>query len=143
MHSAAAMTDRKRMYAAGFAALMMILSGIRLLFPLHAAAFDDRVPEYAAELLTAVSGGDVQAWLDETLPAQVGLSAPDWYTMLLSARGGYSHAAYSAALQDHLTASDVSSATTRERMALTLAACEPEPPAVCADLLDQPEKWAL
>ncbi len=137
MHSVAAMTDRKRMYAAGFAALMIILSGIRLFLPLHADAYDEHVPQYAAELLDAVSGGDVQTWLDDALPAQIGMSAPDWYTMLLAARGGYHHDAYSAALQQYLAANDVSSATTRERMALTLAACEPAAPAVCSGLLDQ------
>ncbi len=137
MHSVAAMTDRKRMYAAGFAALMIILSGIRLLLPLHADAYDEQIPEYAAELLDAVSGGDVQQWLDDALPAQVGLSSPDWYTMLLAARGGYHHDAYSTALQQYLAAEQVPSATARERMALTLAACNTAVPAVCSELLDQ------
>ena len=137
MHSAAAMTDPKRICAAGCAALVLILSGIRLLFPLRASAYDDSVPAYADEIVQAVSGGDVQGWLGDTLPAQIGLSAPDWYAMLLSARGGYDLSAYSAALQQHLSSEDVSPATTRERMALALAACEPEPPAVCAEMLDQ------
>lgn len=137
MHSAAAMTDIKRICAAGCAALVLILSGLRLHFSIHADAYDDRVAEYAEALLETVSGGDVQAWLNETLPAQTGLSTPDWYTMILAARGGYDHAAYSAALQTYLTAEDVPSATTRERMALALCACEPEPPAVCAELLDR------
>ena len=136
MHSAAAMTDLKRICAAGCAALVLILSGVRLHFSLSAAAYDDRVPAYAESLLQTVSGDDVQAWLNETLPAQTGMSAPDWYTMILSARGGYDHSAYSAALQSYLAAEDVSSATTRERMALTLCACAPEPPAVCSELLE-------
>ena len=116
---------------------MILLGGIRLFFPLSAAAFDDQIPVYAEELLESVSGGDVQGWLNETLPAQIGLSAPDWYTMILSARGGYDHSAYSNALQNYLASETVSSATTRERMALAVTACEPAPPAVCTELLDQ------
>ena len=130
------MSNIKRICAAGCAALVLFLSGIRLFLPMQASAYDDRVPAYAEEILQAVSGGDVQGWLHDTLPAQIGLSAPDWYAMLLSARGGYDLSAYSGALQQYLETEDVSPATTRERMALALAACEPEPPAVCAEMLD-------
>lgn len=129
------MTDLRRLVAAGFLALVLSLSGFRLRSPLSVAAYDDRVPEYAAEILQAVSGGDVQAWLDETLPAQVGMSTPDWYAMALAAHG-YDLSAYSAALQQYIAETDIPSGSTRERMALVLAACEPEPPAVCAELLE-------
>lgn len=126
----------KRICAAGFAVLFVIFSGIRLLLPLSAASYDDTVPEYAEELLLTVSGGDVQQWLDETLPEQIGRSTADWYAMLLSARG-YDLSAYSAALQVYLDAEESSAAVNNERMALVLAACEAEPPAVCTVLLER------
>lgn len=106
-----------------------------LLHPLSAAAYDDSVPAYAEEILQAVSGGDVQVWLEESLPEQVGQTTPDWYAMALAARG-CDLSAYSAALQQYLAENDVPSGSTRERMALTLAACEPAPPALCTELLE-------
>lgn len=131
------MTERKRIYAAGYTVLFFILCGIRLLVPLHATAFEERVPVYAEELLQSVSSGDVQKWLDETLPAQTGLGTSDWYAMILSARGGYDLSVYCNALQDYLASENPSAAVTCERMALTLAACAPEPPAICTELLDR------
>lgn len=115
----------------------MLLCGIRLFLPLSAAAYDDRIPEYAEELLLTVSGGDVQAWLDTELPEKTGNSLPDWYAMMLSARGEYDLSAYCAALHTYLDTENVTNAVTAERMALTLAVCEPEPPAVCTGLLEQ------
>lgn len=123
------------MTAAGFLALVLSLSSLRLLFPLHAAAFDDRIPALAEAIVQEQSGGDLQHWVDAELPASVGRSSPDWYAMVLSARG-YALPSYSAALQTYIAENDIPSGTTRERMALTLCACEPEPPAVCADLLE-------
>lgn len=117
--------------------MFLILCGIRLLVPLHASAFDDRVPVYAEELLQSVSSGDVQKWLDETLPAQTGFGTSDWYAMILSARGGYDLSAYCNALQDYLASENPSAAVTCERMALTLASCAPELPAICTELLDR------
>lgn len=126
------MTDIRRA-AAGFYAL--VFCGFLLLHPRAASAYDDSVPAYADEILEAVSGGDVQAWLDASLPAQVGQTTPDWYAMALAARG-YDVSAYSAALQQYIEENEIPSGSTRERMALALAACEPEPPALCTELLE-------
>lgn len=128
------MSKHKRMIAAGALALAMGTGSLRLLFPLPAYAYDDRIPQLAAEIEEAVGGADRDAWIQEILPEQVGLSAPDWYAMALSARG-CDLSAYSAALQSHIAVTEIASGTTRERMALTLAACEPAAPAVCEDLL--------
>ena len=122
------------MIAAGTLALILSTGGLRLLFSVPAAAYDDRIPQLAAEIEETVGGADRDAWINETLPSQVGLSAPDWYAMALSARG-YDLSAYSAALQSHIAVTEIASGSTRERMALTLAACEPAAPAVCAELL--------
>lgn len=127
------MTDIRRT-AAGCFAPALLCCGF-LLHPSFAAAYDDSVPAYAEEILSTVSGGDVQAWLEESLPEQVGQTTPDWYAMALAARG-CDLSAYSAALQQYLAETDVPSGSTRERMALTLAACEPEPPALCTELLE-------
>jgi len=136
MQPAAAMTNRISKTAAGSLALAFCLSSLRLLFSFSAQAYDDSIPAYAGEIMQTVSGGDVQAWLDNALPAQVGLSSPDWYTIALAGRGGYDFSAYSAALQSHIELTEIPSGTTRERMALALCACEPAAPAVCGELLD-------
>ncbi len=136
MYSVAVMIKRKCVYAVGFTVLFMILCSIRLLAPLHAASYDASVSQYAEDLLQTVSDGDVQNWLDETLPTQTGLGTADWYAMLLAARG-YDLSAYCTALQKHLDAEQPAAAVTCERMALVLAACEPTPPAVCTELLEQ------
>ena len=126
----------KRMLAAGCCALVLCLSGLRLLLPLCASGYDGRCGDYAAEILNAVSGGDPGGWAQNTLPAEVGRSASDWYTMALSAHYGYDMSAYGAALQQYLAANDEPSPVSRERLALTLTACTPEPPAVCTEILD-------
>lgn len=130
------MTDFSYRTAAGSLALAFCLSSLRLLFPYPVRAFDDSIPAYADEIVQTVSGGDVQGWLNTALPEQAGLSAPDWYTIALAGRGGYDFSAYSAALQSYIALTEISSGTTRERMALALCACEPAAPAVCGELLD-------
>ena len=133
------MTDLRRSIAAGCLALVLCLSSLRLLFPLHAGAFDDRIPALADAILAEASGGDVQQWLDEALPEQVGLSAPDWYAIILT-ECGYDLSAYEAALHTYIAENEVGSGSTRERLALACAACAANagnaPPAVCAELLD-------
>ncbi|MCQ2408258.1 MAG: DUF4430 domain-containing protein [Oscillospiraceae bacterium] len=128
------MTKIKRKIAAGTLALILSTGSFRLLFSVPAAGYDNRIPQLAAEIEETVGGSDCEAWINEILPSQVGLSAPDWYAMALSARG-YDLSAYSAALQSHIAVTEIASGSTRERMALTLAACEPAAPAVCEELL--------
>lgn len=126
----------KRMLAAGCCALIVFLSSVRLLLPYHAAGYDDRCAALADEIMETVCGGDLQSWLDTALPERVGMSSADWYA-IAAAQRGYDVSAYSAALQAYLAENEEPSATTRERMALALTACEPQPPAVCSALLDQ------
>ena len=127
----------KRMTAAGFCVLLLGFSSFRLLSPLFADAYDSRVPDYAAEILTQQSGGDVQQWLTGTLPSMTGMSSPDWYCMALSSQGGYDLSAYASALETYIINEDEPSATSRERLALSLLSCRSDMPAVCTELLDR------
>ncbi len=117
--------------------LFMGLSSFRLLSLHIAEAYDNRIPDYAAEILTQQSGGDMENWVTNTLPSMVGMSSPDWYCMALSSQGGYDLTAYQSALQTYLTTEDEPSATSRERLALSLLACSADIPAVCGDMLEQ------
>ncbi len=120
--------------AAGVLAAGVSLSGLRLFS--HAAAYDAQIPAYAEEILAAQCGGqDVQSWIDNELPAMVGNSSPDWYAMALSHQG-YDLSAYAAALENYIDTNEITSATSRERMALALCACKTPAPACCAELLE-------
>ena len=130
------MTDLRRAIAAGSLALVLCLSSLRLLFPLSAAGYDDRIPALADAVIAEQSGGDLHQWLTETLPAQAGQSDADWYAAVLAAYDGCDLSAYTGALQNYIAENNAVSGSTRERLALTLAACSPEPPAVCSELLD-------
>lgn len=126
------MRQSHHILAAGFLALIAFLSGFRL----HVHAFDGDPAAYADEILMQESDGDIQSWIDSTLPAEIGNTTPDWYIIALS-QCGYDLSAYSGALQQYLASNTVSSGSTRERMALAIAACEPNPPEICASLLDE------
>ena len=128
----------KRMLAAGCCALIVILSSIRLLLPLPASGYDaEDCAALAAEILDRESGGDLSGWLSHTLPEKTGLSSSDWYAMI-SVQRGYDCSAYASALRAHLAANDEPSATSRERMALALIACDASAAdsQLCTELLD-------
>lgn len=127
-----------RMLTAGCCALIVILSSIRLLLPLSASGYDaEDCAALAAEILDRESSGDLPGWLAHSLPDKTGLSSSDWYAMTAVQRG-YDCSAYASALREYLAANDEPSATSRERMALALIACDvsaAESP-VCSEILD-------
>ena len=127
----------RRMTAGGFA-LGIALCSLRLLFCRNAAyAYDDRIPEYAAEILTAqCAGQDVQSWVSGTLTQRIGMSSADWYVISLAGTGGYDLSAYGSAVQSWLAGNAVPSATSRERLALAMLACSEHYTGDCAPLLD-------
>lgn len=133
------MTDHhsRRITAGGFAWALTLCS-LRLLFTGgSAAAYDDRIPGYASEIVTAqCEGQDVQNWVSGTLTQRIGMSSADWYVISLAGLGGYDLSAYGAAVQGYLSANAVPSATSRERLALAMLACDGAFAGDCAPLLD-------
>lgn len=128
----------KRMLAAGCCALIVLLSSIRLLLPLHASGRGaGDCAGLAAEILEKESGGDIADWVQNILPEKTGLSSADWYAMAAVQRG-FDCSAYGNALRMYLAANDEPSATSRERMALALTACDASAAesALCTELLD-------
>ena len=123
------------MLAAGCCALIVFLSSIRLFLPMRASAYDAACSALAAEITDRGSGGDLQSWLDSVLPERVGLSSADWYAMAAVQRG-YDLSTYCAALKSYLNDQDEPSATSRERLALTLTACDASAAGLCTDYLD-------
>ena len=120
--------------AAGCAALCLTLCGLRLLLPF--CVYADVQPEtVAAEILAAQADENVQQWIDSTLAAAPAKGANDWYALALAAAGSYDLQSYADALTGLAEENPGSSATSRERIALTLLACADEPPAVCETLL--------
>lgn len=120
--------------AAGAAALCLALCGLRLLLPVCVFA-DARTEAAAAEILAAQTGGDVREWIGSSLAAAPAKGANDWYALALAASGEYDLQCYADALTAYAEENSVSSATSRERIALTVLACADEPPAVCETLL--------
>lgn len=72
-------------------------------------------------LLWAAPGLAEQNWIDGELTATAGQGG-EWYIIALSQTGSYDFTAYRAALLDYLAQTRVSSATTRQKYALTLLA---------------------
>ncbi len=111
------------------------LSGLRLLFPVHAHAAESP-GVYADEILTAqCAGQSVQEWTDNTLTPQIGMSSPDWYAMVLSERYDVQLSGYAAAAEQELRYGGTTNPVSRERLALALTACAGPSP-VCTEVLD-------
>lgn len=72
-------------------------------------------------LVWAAPGHAEQSWIDGELTATAGQGG-EWYAIALSQTGSYDFTAYRAALLDYLATTRVSSATTRQKYALTLLA---------------------
>ena len=131
-------TEPIRSAAAACLALMLILSGLRLLLPLEGYAADPQIAAYAAEIREQqADGADSQGWADSRLTPNAGQSAPDFYIMALAAEGGCDLSGYAAAMAQivpELTAAV--SATSKERCALAWLASAGTVPAGCTAVLD-------
>lgn len=65
---------------------------------------------------------NLSEWTTEYLPKNVAIGT-EWYAMALSQNGNYDFSKYTVALEKYLTDNEVSAATSRQKFALTLAAC--------------------
>lgn len=72
-------------------------------------------------LLWSAPAGADQAWIDGELTQTAGQGS-EWYVIALSQSGRYDFADYRAALLDYLAGAKITSATTRQKYALTLLA---------------------
>ncbi|MBQ3940906.1 MAG: hypothetical protein II723_07325, partial [Oscillospiraceae bacterium] len=127
--------NRLRTLAAGCLALIVFLSGIRLLLPVRAA---DPIADAALEILDAARGGQsLQAWLDGELSDLAGTGAPEWYVMALKAGGSrLDYRGYRRALEQKLDSGSFFNATGKQRCALALiAASDGDIPQRCETLL--------
>ena len=111
------------------------LTSLRLLLPFRAYAAEQ--PGVYAEEILSVQCAEltVQEWTDHVLTPQIGMSSPDWYVMALSAQGSADLSGYAAAAENELRYGDTVNPVSRERLALTLTACEGPSP-VCTEVLD-------
>ena len=73
------------------------------------------------EILQFKGATDVQAWINGELSETAGMGA-EWYILALAQSGSYDFSAYGAALQAYLATHTVSSASSRLKYALCLAA---------------------
>jgi len=125
--------------AAGCLACLLIMQGsFRLLSAFSAHAADAECAGLAAEIADAqAGGGSLQNWIDDTLIPKAGQSSSDFYIMALAAQGEGDLSGYADALQPVLAGDTASSASSKERMALALAACSAPPPQICSAILDE------
>ena len=81
----------------------------------------------------AQSGAD--NWVENGLPDMMGKGG-EWYAVALSQQGGYDLSVCRTALEDYVSSTKVRSATTRQKLALTLLALGSEHEFVAATLSD-------
>lgn len=104
-----------------------LLLCLLLAFPLAAGAAEPA--READDLLTGIlafkiaqSGAENAAdWASSALPSSMGAGG-EWYAIAMSQRGGYDLSDCCAALLDYTASTNVRSATTRQKLALTLLA---------------------
>ncbi len=128
---------RIRNAAGGFALIvLMMMSSLRLLFPLKAAAADEPAQQRQT-ILTALCGGQsIQQWLDGELTAGAGKGPSEWYVFALALSGEQlDFSQYRAALEAYLDKGGISGATAKQRCALALIAASGTVPARCETLL--------
>ena len=119
---------RTKALAAPFCFLMSLVLILLSFPPLSAEGYDYTVGEVSsfadgivAYKLGESGAGDVQSWIDGGLSESAGVNA-EWYVVGLSQSGYSSFSSYEDALKSYLDSNSVSSATSREKYALCLAA---------------------
>ena len=118
---------RSKVIAAPLCLFITLLISLSFL-PMRAAGQEYTVDEVnslidgiVAYKLGGSGSADVQDWIDGELSGTAGQGS-EWYVIGLSQSGYSSFSSYEAALKSYLSANDVSSATSREKFALTLSA---------------------
>ena len=96
--------------------------------------------EIISTQLQAAGASSVQQWVDSQLAEKAGVSS-EWYVLALVQRGEYDFSAYRESLLAYLKDRKVSSASTRQKYALTLLATggadQPYIQATCEDSIGQ------
>lgn len=116
-----------------------LLIALLLALPLAAGAEKPSAEDMLSGILNfkaAQSGADdASDWAAAHLPSTMGKGG-EWYAIALSQAGGYDLFACRAALEDYVAGTTVRSATTRQKLALTLLALGSEHPFVSTTLAD-------
>ncbi len=97
--------------------LLCLLSGI---FTDTAVAQTSSLQEVITARLTAANVTSVQEWIDGELTAKAG-DGSEWIVMALATEQLYDFSSYREALQSHLQETEITSAVTRQKMALCLS----------------------
>lgn len=111
-----------------FHRIFTLLCALLLAFSLAAGAEPSIL-----EFKTAQSGAD--NWVETVLPDLMGKGG-EWYALALAQQGGHDLSACRVALEDYVSATKVRSATTRQKLALTLLALGSEDAFITATLSD-------
>ena len=119
-------------FAAGLLALLMLMSGLRLL----CASAADLQGERAAYLAAQCGGQTLQQWVEGGITDSAGSSAPEWHVLALRASGeALDFSAYRAAVTDLLETHPPAGATAKQRCALALIAASDGIPGICETVL--------
>ncbi len=94
--------------------------------PVSVALVTNKTRGEAEELLKGITdfkipSGNIQSYISETLSKEAGVGA-EWYMLALSQQGSYDFSSYERELLGYLAENEVSSASTRLKYALCLAA---------------------
>ncbi len=119
--------------------ILALLAALLLAFPLAAGAEAIQAEDVRSGILNfkaAQSGAEnVSDWVASQLPAAMGQGG-EWYAIVLSQRGEFDLSACRAALLDYVGQTKVRSATTRQKLGLTLLATGGETEFVTETLAD-------
>lgn len=110
---------KQRVFALLLCLLLAILPAVGAAEPEREA---QRLLDEILNLKMTQSGAESPAgWVASALPSTMGVGG-EWYAIGLSQTGGYDLAACRTSLQDYVATANVRSATTRQKLALTLLA---------------------
>ena len=115
--------------------VLALLCALLLALPLAAGAEPDILDFKASQ-----SGAE--DWVRTVLPGLMGQGG-EWYALALAQQGGYDLTDCRAALEDYVSANTVRSATTRQKMALTLLALGSDHDFIAATLSDSVGKQGV
>ena len=112
-----------------------LLCALLLAFPLAVGAEPSAEDMLGGILDFKASQAGAGNWVESDLPDMMGKGG-EWYAIALSQTGGYDLSGCRAALEAYVSTATVRSATTRQKLALTLLALGSEAPFVEATLAD-------
>lgn len=104
----------------------VILSAVLCLFIFFgaisvSAQYGEIAENIIAYKLEESGAADVQEWIDGVITENAGVSS-EWYVLALSQRSDYDFSSYRTALERYVQNNDIRSATTAQKLALTLIA---------------------